>query len=120
MENQETATFLMKKKKARILQKLNDERDTILGFFWKNYLTQGNGAVIIRAVEDEVQITYRPQDKINDYKDLKIVLGNDPNITAVVFAYFKKNEYLVTTLIGTKTPPECYEDMPKDLKSEDL
>lgn len=98
-------------KKARILQKLNDERDTILGFFWKNYLTQGNGAVIIRAVEDEVQITYRPQDKINDYKDLKIVLGNDPNIGAVVFAYFKKNEYLVTTLIGPKTPPECYEDL---------
>jgi hypothetical protein len=101
------------KEKTRILQKLKEEQDTILGFFWKNYLEHGNGAVIVRALEDAKEIKYRPEDEISDYKDLKVVQENNPDISAVVFVYFK-NEYLVTTLIGPKTPPDCYKEIPSD------
>ncbi|MBG1271021.1 hypothetical protein [Nostoc sp. WHI] len=103
--------------KSRILQKLTDDRDIILGFSWKSYLKDGLGAVILRAVEDGEEIKYRAKNKIDDFKDLKIVEENNPNLAAVVFAYYGKGEYLVTTLIGPKTPPECYENLPEDLKS---
>jgi hypothetical protein len=106
-----------KDNKARILKKLNSDRDILLGFYWKNYLKHGLGAVIVRAVDDGEEIRYRPKNQINDFKDLRIVEQNDPNLSAVVFAYFKKGEYFVTTLIGSKTPPECYENLPEDLKS---
>jgi hypothetical protein len=102
--------------KSRILQIIGENKETILGVFWQNYLKDGIGAAIVRLPEKVLEITYRSKNNINDSEDLKIVEKNDPNTSAVVFGYFRKNKYVVLNLIGPETPPECYKNLPEIFK----
>lgn len=102
------------KEKSRILQLITKNKEIILGASWQNYLKDGIGAIIVRAPKEVLEITYCPKNNVNNSKDLKCVEENDPNISAVVFGFYKKDEYMVLNLIGQQTPPEYYKNLPED------
>ncbi|MBD2093375.1 hypothetical protein H6F67_26370 [Microcoleus sp. FACHB-1515] len=103
-------------KQRQVIANLKQHRDRILGLAWLGYLKGGTGAILYTPIKDGGNIDYIQRSRIDDAEVRQMLDQNNPQRAAVVL-YSHGNSYTIVTLLGPKSPPECYVELPAELRN---
>lgn len=94
------------------LQRLTQYYQPILALAWQGFVEYGPGAVVFTDLATGPKLAFVEQQNLTDPHCIGAIEQNNPEVSAVVLYYkdadYSRTDYGVLTLIGPKSPPECF------------
>lgn len=94
------------------LQRLTQYYQPILALSWQGFAEYGPGAVVFTDLATGPKLAFVEQQNLTDQHCIGAIEQNNPEVSAVVLYYkdadYSRTDYGVLTLIGPKSPPECF------------
>ena len=94
------------------LQRLTQYYQPILALAWQGFLEYGPGAVVFTDLVTGPKLAFVEKQNLTDQHCIDAIVQNNPEVSAVVLYYkdsdYSRTDYGVLTLVGPKSPPECF------------
>jgi len=94
------------------LQRLTQYYQPILALAWQGFAEYGPGAVVFTDLATGPKLAFVEKQNLTDQHCIEAITQNNPEASAVVLYYkdsdYSRTDYGVLTLVGPKSPPECF------------